>query len=226
MPNSTNSKTLTSIYEEPAVIKRTQRRSALEEVTSNGTVAAAVMVGAALLALVVANSPAYEAVEHFLVQPLTFGFGSFFASISVEAVVNDFLMAIFFLLVGIELKYEMTVGQLRRPRQAALPMLAAVGGVAVPALIYLLFNAGGQANGWAIPIATDIAFALGVASLLGDSISPETKVFFQTLAIADDILAIVVIAVAYGQAPDIAWCAAAAIVVVVLWALNLSLIHI
>ena len=220
MPNSTNSKTLTSIYEEPAVIKRTQRRSALEEVTSNGTVAAAVMVGAALLALVVANSPAYEAVEHFLVQPLTFGFGSFFASISVEAVVNDFLMAIFFLLVGIELKYEMTVGQLRRPRQAALPMLAAVGGVAVPALIYLLFNAGGQTNGWAIPIATDIAFALGVASLLGDSISPETKVFFQTLAIADDILAIVVIAVAYGQAPDIAWCAAAAIVVVVLWALN------
>lgn len=225
MPNSTNSKTLTSIYEEPAVIKRTQRRSALEEVTSNGTVAAAVMVGAALLALVVANSPAYEAVEHFLVQPLTFGFGSFFASISVEAVVNDFLMAIFFLLVGIELKYEMTVGQLRRPRQAALPMLAAVGGVAVPALIYLLFNAGGQTNGWAIPIATDIAFALGVASLLGDSISPETKVFFQTLAIADDILAIVVIAVAYGQAPDIAWCAAAAIVVVVLWALNRAKVY-
>ena len=220
MPNSTNSKTLTSIYEEPAVIKRTQRRSALEEVTSNGTVAAAVMVGAALLALVVANSPAYEAVEHFLVQPLTFGFGSFFASISVEAVVNDFLMAIFFLLVGIELKYEMTVGQLRRPRQAALPMLAAVGGVAVPALIYLLFNAGGQANGWAIPIATDIAFALGIMSLAGDKVAPAAKVFFSTLAIADDLLGIIVIALFYGQAPSLPWLAASAVVCFALWGLT------
>ena len=118
------------------------------------------MVGAALLALVVANSPAYEAVEHFLMQPLTIGFGDILASISVEGLVNDFLMAIFFLLVGIELKYEMTVGQLRRPRQAALPMLAAVGGVAMPALIYLLFNAAGRAHGWAVPIATDIACLL------------------------------------------------------------------
>ena len=226
MPNSTASPNPASvIYEEPAVIKRTERRSALEEITSNGTIAAAVMVGAALLALVVANSPAYEAVEHFLLQPLSVGFGTLSASMTVEAFVNDFLMAIFFLLVGIELKYEMTVGQLRRPRQAALPMLAAVGGVCVPALIYLLFNAGGLAHGWAVPIATDIAFALGIASLLGDRISAETKVFFQTLAIADDILAIVVIAVAYGQSPDIAWCAAAAIVVLVLWGLNRAKVY-
>ncbi len=226
MPNSTASSNSASvIYEEPAVIKRTERRSALEEITSNGTIAAAVMVGAALLALVVANSPAYEAVEHFLLQPLSVGFGAACASMTVEAFVNDFLMAIFFLLVGIELKYEMTVGQLRRPRQAALPMLAAVGGVCVPALIYLLFNAGGLAHGWAVPIATDIAFALGIASLLGDRISAETKVFFQTLAIADDILAIVVIAVAYGQSPDIAWCAAAAIVILVLWGLNRAKVY-
>ena len=127
MPNSTSN--ISKIYEEPAVIKRTQRIGALEEITSNGTIAAAVMVGAALLALVVANSPAYEAVEHFLLQPLSIGIGGLVASITVEGFVNDFLMAIFFLLVGIELKYEMTVGQLRRPRQAALPMLAAVGGV-------------------------------------------------------------------------------------------------
>ncbi|WP_322154715.1 Na+/H+ antiporter NhaA [Paratractidigestivibacter sp.] len=213
------------IYEEPVVIKRIRRRGALEEVTGSGTVAAAVMVVAALLALVVANSPAYEAVEHFLVQPLSIGFGAFAASLTVEAFVNDFLMAVFFLLVGIELKYEMTVGQLRRPRQAALPMLAAVGGVCAPALIYLAFNMGGLANGWAVPIATDIAFALGIASLLGDKISPATKVFFQTLAIADDILAIVVIAVAYGQSPNIAWCAAAAIVVLVLWGLNRAKVY-
>ena len=209
-----------SIYEEPAVIKRTERRGVLHEITSNGTIAAAVMVGAALLALVVANGPAFEAVEEFLREPLEIGIGTHFIAMSVESFVNDFLMAIFFLLVGIELKYEMTVGQLRRPRQAALPMLAAVGGVCLPALIYLVLNWGGQTHGWAVPIATDIAFALGVVSLLGDKISSETKVFFQTLAIADDILAIVVIALFYGQSPDVAWCAAAGIVIVVLWGLN------
>lgn len=209
-----------SIYEEPAVIKRTERRGVLHEITSNGTIAAAVMVGAALLALVVANGPAFEVVEEFLREPLEIGIGTHFIAMSVESFVNDFLMAIFFLLVGIELKYEMTVGQLRRPRQAALPMLAAVGGVCFPALIYLLLNWGGQTHGWAVPIATDIAFALGVVSLLGDKISSETKVFFQTLAIADDILAIVVIALFYGQSPDVAWCAASGIVIVVLWGLN------
>ena len=209
-----------SIYEEPAVIKRTERRGVLHEITSNGTIAAAVMVGAALLALVVANGPAFEAVEEFLREPLEIGIGTHLIAMSVESFVIDFLMAIFFLLVGIELKYEMTVGQLRRPRQAALPMLAAVGGVCFPALIYLLLNWGGQTHGWAVPIATDIAFALGVVSLLGDKISSETKVFFQTLAIADDILAIVVIALFYGQSPDVAWCAASGIVIVVLWGLN------
>ena len=209
-----------SIYEEPAVIKRTERRGALAEVTSNGTIAAAVMVGAALLALVVANGPAYEVVEEFLREPLEIGIGAHIIAMSVENFVNDFLMAIFFLLVGIELKYEMTVGELRRPRQAALPMLAAVGGVCFPAIIYLTLNWGGQTHGWAVPIATDIAFALGVVSLLGDKISSETKVFFQTLAIADDILAIVVIALFYGQSPDVAWCAAAGIVIVILWGLN------
>ena len=209
-----------SIYEEPAVIKRTERRGVLHEITSNGTIAAAVMVGAALLALVVANGPAFEAVEEFLREPLEIGIGTHLIAMSVESFVNDFLMAIFFLLVGIELKYEMTVGQLRRPRQAALPMLAAVGGVCFPALIYLALNWGGQTHGWAVPIATDIAFALGVVSLLGDKISSETKVFFQTLAIADDILAIVVIALFYGQSPDVAWCAASGIVIVVLWGLN------
>lgn len=209
-----------SIYEEPAVIKRIERRGVLHEIASNGTIAAAVMVGAALLALVVANGPAFEAVEEFLREPLEIGIGTHLIAMSVESFVNDFLMAIFFLLVGIELKYEMTVGQLRRPRQAALPMLAAVGGVCFPALIYLLLNWGGQTHGWAVPIATDIAFALGVVSLLGDKISSETKVFFQTLAIADDILAIVVIALFYGQSPDVAWCAASGIVIVVLWGLN------
>ena len=216
-----------TIYDEPAVVRRLERRSALGRLTSSSTLAAAVMVGAALLALVVANSPLYEGVEYLLALPLSVGVGRLSVALTVEQFVNDFLMAVFFLLVGIELKYEMTVGQLRRPRQAALPMLAAVGGVAVPALIYLAVNvlSGGEPRGWAVPIATDIAFALGVVSLLGNRISSETKVFFQTLAIADDILAIVVIALFYGQAPDLAWCVASLVLVAVLAALNRARVY-
>ena len=209
-----------SIYGEPAVVKRIEYRTEVRKVTSNSTVAAATMVMAALLALVVANSPAHEIVEKFFEAECSFTVGAFTVSISFESFINDFLMAIFFLLVGIELKYEVTVGQLRKPRQAMLPMLAAVGGVAVPACIYLLCNYGGAMHGWATPIATDIAFALGVMSLLGSRISTQTKVFFQTLAIADDILAIVVIAFFYGQTPDIAWCAAALGVILVLWGMS------
>ena len=196
------------IYEEPNVAKRVETRTDFRKYLTNGTISAAVMVFAAILAVVVANTPAYEIVEQILETNIGFAVGDMVFGMSIEAFVNDFLMAVFFLLVGVELKYEMTVGELRRPRQAALPMLAAVGGVAAPALIFLLFNFGkSTASGWAIPIATDIAFALGVMSLLGDSVEPETKVFFQTLAIADDILAIVVLALFYGQTPDIVWCA-------------------
>lgn len=209
----------------PKTQQRFYQRSRLERFTSNGTISAAVMVAAALLAVMVANSPAYEFVHHLFETELSLGFGPYVVSLSFEAFVNDFLMAIFFLLVGIELKYEFTVGQLRRPRQAMLPMLAACGGVAVPALIYLLLNWGGATNGWAIPIATDIAFALGVASLLGKRIASETKIFFQTLAIADDILAILVLALFYGQSPNIAWLAAALIVVVALASLNRAQVY-
>ena len=215
------------IIREPAVVRRLEQQSALDKITSNGTIAAAVMVVAALLAVVVANSPAYELVHEMLEAPVRAQVGPLYFSLTVEALINDLLMAIFFLLVGIELKYEMTVGQLRKPRQAALPMLAAVGGVAVPALIYLLLNlgTGGEPKGWAVPIATDIAFALGVMSLLGDKVAMETKVFFQTLAIADDILAILVLALFYGQTPDIAWCAATLVVIIVLWALNRAKVY-
>jgi NhaA family Na+:H+ antiporter len=212
---------LSPVIEEEQVLRRLGVRSAFREITSNSTIAAGAMVICALLAVLVANTPAYEVVESALRWPVEIRLGSFVGELSLEGFVNDFLMAIFFLEVGIELKYEMTVGELANPRQAAVPMLAAVGGVACPALIYLAFNAqGGAPHGWAVPIATDIAFALGVMSLAGDRIAVSTKVFFQTLAIADDILAIVVIALFYGQSPDIAWCAASAIVVLVLMALN------
>ncbi len=204
------------IFDEPAVIRRLEQQTAFEHLTTNGTIAAFVMVFAAILAIIVANSPIHHIAAEIIETNIGFVVGDFQATMTFESFVNDGLMAIFFLLVGIELKYEMTVGQLRKPRQAALPMLAAVGGVVVPALIFLLFNPGETSKGWAIPIATDIAFALGVMSLLGDIVAPETKVFFQTLAIADDILAIVVLALFYGQTPDVAWCAASAGMILVL----------
>lgn len=201
--------------------KRIERRDIWERISENGTIAAAVMVVAAIAAVICANSDAYEAIHHILMEPIHVGIGSHTVAVSIEVFVNDFLMAIFFLLVGIELKYEMTVGELRRPRQALLPMLAAVGGVVVPATIYMLLNRGsGSAQGWAIPMATDIAFALGVLSLLGNRVPAGVRVFFSTLAIADDLISIAAIALFYGQAPDLMWLVSAAVVAASLFMLN------
>lgn len=200
--------------------KRIARHDVWARVLENGTVAAAVMVLAAVAAVICANTDAYEAIHHFLMGSIHVGIGDASVSISVEVFVNDFLMAIFFLLVGIELKYEMTVGELRRPRQALLPMLAAVGGVVMPATIYALFNKGGAMHGWAIPMATDIAFALGVLSLLGDRVPAGVRVFFSTLAIADDLISIAAIAIFYGHAPNPFWLGCAALTTVFLFWLN------
>ncbi|MDY4041171.1 MAG: Na+/H+ antiporter NhaA [Collinsella sp.] len=200
--------------------RRLRRRSAYEQITENGTISAAVMVLAAVLAVLTANTDAYEGIHALLMAPITIGLGSLTASMTLELFINDFLMAVFFLLVGIELKYEMTVGELRRPRQAMLPMVAAIGGVAVPALIYLAINRGGAAHGWAVPMATDIAFALGVMSLLGNRVPAGVRVFFSTLAIADDLIAIAAIALFYGQSPDLLWLAGAAVTVFALILLN------
>ena len=200
--------------------KRLERHDLWDRVTSNGTISAAVMVVAAVAAVVCANTAAYEPIHHFLEQQVFIGLGGFSVGLSVEVFVNDFLMAIFFLLVGIELKYEMTVGELTNPRQAMLPMLAAVGGVIAPACIYALFNRGGAIHGWAIPMATDIAFALGVLSLLGNRVPNGVRVFFSTLAIADDLISILAIAIFYGQSPNIFWLGCAAVVTALLVVLN------
>ncbi|MEZ5340790.1 MAG: Na+/H+ antiporter NhaA [Acidimicrobiales bacterium] len=128
---------------------------------------------------------------------------------SLEFWVNDALMVLFFFVVGLEIKLEMVVGDLRNPRAAALPAIGAIGGMVVPALLYLLVSGGGDvAKGWGIPMATDIAFAVGVLTLLGPRVPQRLKLFLLTLAIADDIGAILVIAAFYSTGLSFGWLAA------------------
>lgn len=125
--------------------------------------------------------------------------------------VNDGLMAIFFFVMGLEIKRELVTGELRDPRAAMLPVLAACGGVALPAVIFLSIITGGPAvHGWGIPIATDIAFALGVLALLGNRVPVGAKLFLLTIVIVDDIIAITVIAIAYSDSISPAWLGGAA----------------
>ena len=156
------------------------------------------MLIATVAALAWVNSPWQDSYFDFWHTHVSFSVGDYHFEHDLEHIVQDGLMAVFFFVVGLEIKREMVNGQLRDPRFAALPAVAALGGMVVPALIYLAFNSGGSGqDGWGIPMATDIAFAMGVLSLLGNRIPRQMKVFLLTLAIVDDIGAILVIAVFY-----------------------------
>ena len=156
------------------------------------------LLGATVIALVWANSPWSESYEELWTTVLTVEIGGHGISEDLRHWVNDALMAVFFFVVGLEIKRELVVGQLSTLRDAALPAVAAVGGMVVPALVYLAFNASGDGrDGWGIPMATDIAFAVGVLTLLGSRAPAALRVMLLGLAIADDIGAIVVIAVFY-----------------------------
>lgn len=151
-----------------------------------------------VLALVWANSPWAGTYTHLLETKVTVGGGRFALSESLLHWTNDGLMAIFFFVVGLEIKREVLAGELSSLRQAALPIAAALGGMIVPALLYTALNAGGPgAAGWGVPMATDIAFALGVLALLGNRVPAALKVFLAAFAIADDIGAVLVIALFY-----------------------------
>ncbi len=156
------------------------------------------LLAATAVALIWANSPWASSYSSLWQMKLTVGAGDFVLSKPILLWINDGLMAVFFFVVGLEIKREVLVGELASARSAALPMAAALGGIVAPAGIYLVINAGREsATGWGIPMATDIAFALGILALLGDRVPIVLKVFLTALAIVDDLAAVLVIAVFY-----------------------------
>lgn len=177
-----------------------------------------VLLIAAVAAMIWANSTWSDSYFAILETHLTIEFGSFHFDESVLHLVNDGLMAIFFFVVGLEIKRELVLGDLRDPKAAALPVLAALGGMVVPALVYLFFNAGTAAgHGWGIPMATDIAFAVGIVALLGSRVPPGAKLFLLAVAIADDIGAIAVIAIFYTTDLNGFYLAAAVFGLILVW---------
>lgn len=204
-----------------------RRYHKIVELTHSTTKAAGVMLLGAIIALIVANTAFHEPFYEFWHTEVSLGFGDAHAEMSLAHIINDILMAIFFLLVGLEIKYEMTVGELTNIRQAILPVGAALGGVMMPIVVYLIFNAGNPETmmGWGVPTATDIAFALGILALLGSRVPAGVRVFLSTLAVADDIVAILVIAIFYGQSPSLMWLGAALVVLLVLIFMNRSHIY-
>lgn len=181
----------------------------------------ALLVVCACAALVAANSGWADGYHRLWATPLVIAGGGHAFSLTLHQWINDGLMAVFFLLVGLEIKREVLAGELASLRQAALPIAGAIGGMAVPASIYFLVNGGGiEARGWAIPMATDIAFALGTLALVAPRAPNGLKIFLAALAIVDDVGAVLVIALFYTR--DIAWGALgmAGIILLLLIALN------
>src|SRR2546421_7169256 len=186
------------------------------------TVSGLVLLVFGLAALAVANSPLAETYNHVWEIPLTLGIVDHRLSLTLHEWINDGLMAVFFLLVGLEIKRELLAGELSSVQQAALPIACAIGGMIAPAAIYLIFTFGRiGSHGWGIPMATDIAFALGALSLIAPNAPIGAKVLLTALAIVDDMGAVLVIALFYSQA--IVWnaLAGAAVILVVLIGLNL-----
>ncbi len=173
--------------------------TALKEFLQKESTGGLLIIAAAVLAMLAENTPLKSLYDAWLSTPVGVQFGAFLLQKPLLLWINDGLMAVFFFLIGLEIKREFLEGELSDRSRVALPAIAAAGGMAVPALVYVAFNRGDAAalSGWAIPTATDIAFALGVLSLLGARVPNSLKLFLLTLAVLDDLGAIVIIALFY-----------------------------
>jgi len=197
--------------------------SPLEEFIHRQTTSGLLLMFCAIVALYIANSQWGDVYHHLLELKLTIGVEGFQLSKTLHHWINDGLMALFFFVIGLELKREILVGELSDPKQAVLPIIAAIGGMIVPVLVYISINQEGHAlNGWGVPMATDIAFAIGTLALLGNRIPKNLLVFLVALAIVDDLGAVVVIALFYTETISIPALSTAIVMLGVLIALNLG----
>ncbi len=213
----------TGVYHAPWEQSFDKILTPFEEFIHRQTTSGLLLMGTAVLALVLANGPLASAYEHFVHTLISLGIGSWKLEMSLHHWINDGLMALFFFVVGLELKREMLVGELAKPRNAALPIAAAVGGMLVPALIYFALNPEGDAAlGWGIPMATDIAFAIGAMALLASRVPKALITFLVALAIVDDLGAVMVIAVFYTDTIALGPLAAAGGLFALLLLFNLS----
>ena len=170
------------------------------EFLKSGSLGGVILISCVIISLIIANSSVGASFENLLLTPLGFETGSVHLRYSILLWINDGLMAIFFLMVGLEIKRELIEGELSSFKKASLPVFAALGGVIAPATIYYLLNKGTEtAGGWGIPMATDIAFAIAIVTMLGKKVPASLKIFLAALAIVDDLIAILVIAVFYSS---------------------------
>lgn len=208
---------------EPPVAARVKRSArAFASLPASGGL---VLLLAAVTALLCANTPLADRYEALVRAPVGIGPPGSTLSMSVAEWCSEGVMTFFFLLVGLEIRREMTAGALADRKAATLPIVAAVGGVIAPALIYLALNRGPTEPGWAIPTATDIAFTLGILAVLGDRVPVALRVFVATLAVADDVLSVVTLALSSPDSLRLPWLGASAIAVGLLFALNRSRVY-
>lgn len=200
-----------------------QIQSSFQSFYQRSSSAGIVILSFTVIALIWTNTALHSSYEAFLHQPINLKLFSLHLEFSLEHFVNDGLMVLFFLVVGLEIKRELLIGELSSARKAALPAIAAVAGMIFPGLIFMLFNHGTpDARGWGVPVATDIAFALGILALLGKRVPIGLKVFLAALAIIDDLFAVLIIAIFYTGALNLTALTAAAVILVLLWGLNKS----
>jgi Na+:H+ antiporter, NhaA family len=196
--------------------------SAVRDFLESEAAGGVILMLAAILAMVLANGPMAEAFTALLNHPIGPVLTDKLGPMTAVLWINDGLMAVFFFLVGLEIKRELLDGQLANPADRRLPFIAATAGVALPAMIFLFFtrNAPNVQNGWAIPAATDIAFAIGVLALLGKRVPAALKLFLLTVAIVDDMMAVGIIAFFYTPSIKLGWLLAAAVVLGLMFAMN------